>query len=756
MPRLLPSGGLVTALLLAATALSPALSPAPVPVRSSTAPEVTGVRTVRATSGAPAPQRDVPAVVVGGRAIARTAAGSGDPDVAFAVLPAVAGRAVWGDWSGRGVAELARFRQGRWVLPGSNAAPPAVARTLRFGARGDVPLAGDWNGDGRTDLAVSAGGGVWRLALNRAGERRPGVWRTVRLGAPAEAVVVGDWDGTGRDRFGVAGPRRWRLYRDAGATEVGWRPVLGRGTGTAVAGDWDGDGHDGIGVVTGGLWTLRDDAGTRPQVRLRPGLPRTAAPLPWSTVAGPAGDRCPTMRAGLVMPTGAVGAPSVPAEAWTAAPDDVATAMRAAARYALTTGFTDPWGAQTGRTYLDVRGRARLAEYAVRFPAMSALTIAVALASPEDGLLPAGTTRAAALARLDLLLRSTACQHRAITPGGWGGAFQAEHWASLLAIAAWLVWDDLSAPARDYVRLVVTAESQRLRALPDEYWRDRSGVVVPGRAGNSAAEEVAWQVPLLEMAARFAGPTTTAGRVYRRLAAQRAVVAYAVPADLADPTPVNGVALRDRVAGSNVLPSGLVVNHGRVQPDYAGNIQHLWWAADLAVLGGDAVPEAYLAHADLVYATFTDLEFEPGTPSAADAGRRYLRPGGTVYRFRTARPGDLYFPDGGDNGSQRRAPFLSIDAHAEVWSLDGDAAWPAAQARAAHAADQVALIAASGARDGRTYALDPAVAATQDRYPGREEYAGQQVAMAYLVARLREVVAATPISDAPLPLLTAP
>jgi hypothetical protein len=227
-------------------------------------------------------------------------------------------------------------------------------------------------------------------------------------------------------------------------------------------------------------------------------------------------------------------------------------------------------------------------------------------------------------------------------------------------------------------------------------------------------------------------PEAPNAREYRRYAVQSAVAAYARPADLDDDVPVNGVSPAVRLSGTNALEDGTVINHHRLEPDYMGNIQHLWWSADFALLAGTDVPEAVWFNGRTVYGAFSTVSFTPGDPSAAGEGRTYVEPGGTIYR-----PGvdEVYFPDGTAWGTARRAPFVSLDAHAYTYGLAPQPAWPAIDALDSHVNGQLALSYSEG-DSGRTYSPDPAVAKTQDSYYGREEYAAQQLASAWLTLYL--------------------
>jgi hypothetical protein len=74
--------------------------------------------------------------------------GPGDPDLVVEF-----GRAgdipVVGDWNGNGVHTVGVVRGNRWLLRDSNNSG-AADYDIAFGQAGDIPVVGDWNGDGRT------------------------------------------------------------------------------------------------------------------------------------------------------------------------------------------------------------------------------------------------------------------------------------------------------------------------------------------------------------------------------------------------------------------------------------------------------------------------------------------------------------------------------------------------------------------------------------------------------------------------------
>ena len=271
--------------------------------------------------------------------------------------------------------------------------------------------------------------------------------------------------------------------------------------------------------------------------------------------------------------------------------------------------------------------------------------------------------------------------------------------------------------------LVAEADHQTQVAVP--YWgRPDGSIATPG---DTRAEECAWNAGLLSLASSMM-PSAPHAALWRAKAAELAVAAYAIQPDLTSTATVNGVPLETRLHGFNAYPDGTVENHHRIHPDYAGSIQLLWLAADFDRLAGQEVPEAMFHNGGLVYSGLSTVQFQPGAPSPA--GGVYDDPGGTVY---VPDSDAVYYPQGDDWGVVRRAHFVSLDAHALVYAgyLGADG-WSAADALAAHEQGQRALWSTSGADDGRTYSIDPAVADTQDTYPGREEYAAENLATAWL------------------------
>lgn len=180
---------------------------------------------------------------------------------------------VKGDWNGDGYDEVGVFRDGLWYLDSNDS---KVWNGLaggdgfaKFGNPGDTPLVGDWNGDGFDDLGVVRNG---RFYLDANGN---GVWDGVvtggdvvyQFGNASDTPIAGDWSGSGNDSIGVL--RNGTFYLDVNNNGT-WD---GHATGDAsfafgiagdkpVIGDWNNDGFDDVGIVRGRNWYL-DHNGNR-------------------------------------------------------------------------------------------------------------------------------------------------------------------------------------------------------------------------------------------------------------------------------------------------------------------------------------------------------------------------------------------------------------------------------------------------------------------------------------------------------------
>ena len=118
-------------------------------------------------------------------------------------------------------------------------------------------VAGDYNGDGRDDVAVFRNG-LWQVRLSTGATSSfnfgTGIW-------PTTIPVAGDWDGNGTDGIGVYtySTASWSLRNVAGTGAADTTFVFGTPSSSyPVVGDWNGNGTDTVGVKTGIAWALRN------------------------------------------------------------------------------------------------------------------------------------------------------------------------------------------------------------------------------------------------------------------------------------------------------------------------------------------------------------------------------------------------------------------------------------------------------------------------------------------------------------------
>ena len=167
--------------------------------------------------------------------------------------------------------QAGQIRGGMWLLGTDKG-------QADFGLEGATPLLGDFNGDGKSELALYLAG-EWLIDINGNGS-----WDeddlSLQLGSSRDQPVVGDWNGDGRDDIGIFGPQQnadSRVPRADDASAKATRavtgpnaPRLGVGLATAIdqvfslgaagdqpiAGDFNGDGRDSSGVFRRGAWRI--------------------------------------------------------------------------------------------------------------------------------------------------------------------------------------------------------------------------------------------------------------------------------------------------------------------------------------------------------------------------------------------------------------------------------------------------------------------------------------------------------------------
>ena len=182
----------------------------------------------------------------------RNANTAGDANTVFA-YGATGDTPLAGDWNGDRVKTVGVFRAGAFYLRNANTDGPAET-VFRYGLASDLPVVGDWDGDGTDTVGVFRGGVFYLRNANAEGPAD----LVVAYGALGDTPVVGDWNGDGRDEVGVfrAGVFYLRTSLSAGPADLVFSYGL-KGD-TPVVGDWNADSVDTVGVFRDGVFYLRN------------------------------------------------------------------------------------------------------------------------------------------------------------------------------------------------------------------------------------------------------------------------------------------------------------------------------------------------------------------------------------------------------------------------------------------------------------------------------------------------------------------
>ena len=164
---------------------------------------------------------------------------------------------VAGDWDGDGKDSPGLFDKGRWCITNRQAAGP-VCEERRWGAAGDTPLVGDFDGDG-IDSPGWFRDTRWNLDdANAQGDPADFGWGTTSM-----RPFAGNWGNRSFDTPGgvIAGSQwNWYLSDHNSGGGVDHNFMFGAG-GIALVGDWNGDGIDTPAVFVAGSWTFSNQVG---------------------------------------------------------------------------------------------------------------------------------------------------------------------------------------------------------------------------------------------------------------------------------------------------------------------------------------------------------------------------------------------------------------------------------------------------------------------------------------------------------------
>jgi len=128
---------------------------------------------------------------------------------------------VVGDWNGSGTTKIGIMNpsQAVWYLDYNGNFTwdgPNVDKLFDWGSPGDIPVVGDWNGSGTTKVGImNPSQAVWYLDYNGSFTwDGPNVDRVFDWGSPGDIPVVGDWNGNGKTKIGIMNPNQAVWYLD--------------------------------------------------------------------------------------------------------------------------------------------------------------------------------------------------------------------------------------------------------------------------------------------------------------------------------------------------------------------------------------------------------------------------------------------------------------------------------------------------------------------------------------------------------------
>lgn len=162
---------------------------------------------------------------------------------------------VIGDWDGDGKDDPAIYRNGQsgqqsyfYYRPSSQPSTDFV--TVYWGIGGDIPVRGDFDGDGKIDAAVfRPSNATWYIRQSSDSQIRYENW-----GLATDKFVPADYDGDGKTDLAVFRNGVWYIRNSSNN-----QPQIinfGISTDIPIAADYDGDGKADVAVFRGGVWYI--------------------------------------------------------------------------------------------------------------------------------------------------------------------------------------------------------------------------------------------------------------------------------------------------------------------------------------------------------------------------------------------------------------------------------------------------------------------------------------------------------------------
>ena len=157
---------------------------------------------------------------------------------------------VAGDWNGDGTDTVGIFRSGNFFIASSNTPGGGTVDAFNYGMTGDKPVSGKWSGSGAATVGIFRIGNFFLASSNIPGG---GTVNAFNFGQAGDIPVAGDWDGDGTTTVGIF--RSGNFYL-AGSNIPGGGTVnafnFGQAGDVPVTGDWNADGKTEVGIFRNG------------------------------------------------------------------------------------------------------------------------------------------------------------------------------------------------------------------------------------------------------------------------------------------------------------------------------------------------------------------------------------------------------------------------------------------------------------------------------------------------------------------------
>ncbi len=149
------------------------------------------------------------------------------------------------DFDGDGKTDIAIYRgSDTWswmILPSSTGVPYGAP----WGISTDIPVPGDYDGDGKTDIAIYRGSDTWSWLILPSST---GIPYGVAWGTSTDIPVPGDYDGDRKTDIAIYHPDTGSWFIIPTSTGIAYGVAWGSSADIPVPGDYDGDGKTDIAI----------------------------------------------------------------------------------------------------------------------------------------------------------------------------------------------------------------------------------------------------------------------------------------------------------------------------------------------------------------------------------------------------------------------------------------------------------------------------------------------------------------------------